>query len=525
MPSRRGLIGTAFATGLGLPSLGRAQGGASRLRFVPMAAYSSPDPIWTTAIVVQTHALMVWDTLYGVDIGLAPHPQMCAGHELSADKLTWTFTLRDGLLFHDGEKVRAADAVASIARWAQRNSFGQLLTAATEEMKALDDRRFAIRLKSPFPRMLYALGSQGCYIMPERMARVPSSEAIKEFVGSGPFRFRQDEWVSGVRSLYERFDRYVPRDEPPDYLAGGKVVHFDQVEWSIQPDPGTAASALQSGEVDWVDQPLFDLVPALKRSRGVTVQQLDPFGLIGIIALNHLLPPFDNPKLRRALLPAIDQRDYVAAVLGEQVDYASIPVGYFTAGSPMASDAGMDTLTGPRDLELARRLVRESGYGGETILILDPGDQPQMHAMAEVTSSTFRKIGLKTELVAMDWGSVLTRRAVKKPVAEGGWNVFNTRQAGLGAADPASVQLKGNGDRAWFGWPTAPRLDSLREAWFRADDLATQRRIAAEMQAVAFEDVPYIPLGQWSQPTAFRSDLTGFLRSANPLFWNLRRSA
>ncbi|HWX47726.1 MAG TPA: ABC transporter substrate-binding protein [Roseomonas sp.] len=525
MLSRRGLIGTTLATGLGLPSLARAQSSARRLRFVPQAAYSSPDPIWTTAIVVQTHALMVWDTLYGVDIGLTPHPQMCAGHELSDDRLTWTFTLRDGLLFHDGETVRAIDAVTSIARWAQRNSFGQLLTAATAEMKALDDRRFSIRLKSPFPQMLYALGSQGCYIMPERLAQVPSSEAVREFVGSGPFRFRQDEWVSGVRSVYERFDRYVPRSEPPDYLAGGKVVHFDQVEWSIQPDPGTAASALQSGEVDWVDQPLFDLVPVLKRSRGVSVQQLDPFGLIGIIALNHLLPPFDNPKLRRALLPAIDQREYVAAVLGEQVDYASLPVGYFTIGSPMASDAGMANLTGPRDLELARRLVRESGYGGETILIMDPGDQPQMHAMAEVTSATFQKIGLKTELAAMDWGSVLTRRTVKKPVAEGGWNVFTTRQTGLGAADPASVQLKGNGARAWFGWPTAPRLDALREAWFKADSLASQKRIAAEMQAVAFEEVPYIPLGQWSQPTAFRSDLTGFLKSGNPLFWNIRRSA
>ncbi|HWL83124.1 MAG TPA: ABC transporter substrate-binding protein [Roseomonas sp.] len=524
MLSRRGLIGTTLAAGLTRPSLGRAQDRARRLRFVPMAAYSSPDPIWTTAIVVQTHALMVWDTLYGVDIGLTPHPQMCAGHTLSDDRLTWTFTLRDGLLFHDGEMVRAIDAVASIARWAQRNSFGQLLTAATEEMKALDDRRFSIRLKAPFPQMLYALGSQGCYIMPERMARVPSSEAVREFVGSGPFRFRQDEWVSGVRSLYERFDRYVPRSEPPDYLAGGKVVHFDQVEWSIQPDPGTAASALQSGEVDWVDQPLFDLVPTLKRSPGITVQQLDPFGLIGIIALNHLHPPFDNPKLRRALLPAIDQREYVAAVLGEQTDYASIPVGYFTVGSPMASDTGMASLTGPRDLDLARRLVRESGYGGETILIMDPGDQPQMHAMAEVTAAAFQKIGLKTELVAMDWGSVLTRRAVKKPPAEGGWNVFNTRQAGLGAADPASVQLKGNGDRAWFGWPTAPRLDELREAWFKADDLAAQKRIAAEMQGVAFEEIPYIPLGQWSQPTAFRSDLTGFLKSANPLFWNVRRS-
>lgn len=518
------LIGSGVSAGLGLPGIARAQTRARTLRFVPMAAYATPDPIWTTAIVVQTHALMVWDTLYGVDIGLRPRPQMCAGHTVSDDRLTWTFTLRGGLFFHDGEPVRALDAVLSIARWAQRNSFGQLLAAATEEMGALDDRRFTIRLKAPFPQMLYALGSQGCFIMPERLARVPGNEAIREFVGSGPFRFVQSEWVSGAHSVYERFDRYQPRQEAPDYLSGGKVAHFDRVEWSVQPDPGTAASALQSGEVDWVDQPLFDLVPTLSRRRGVTVQQLDPFGLIGIIALNHLHPPFDNPRLRRALLPAIDQREYVAAVLGDQARYASLPVGFFTVGSPMASGTGMEALTGPRDIALARRLVAESGYGGEPILIMDPADQPQMHAMAEVTAATFQRIGLRAELVAMDWGSVLTRRSVTRPPGEGGWNVFNTRQTGLGAADPASPQLRGNGRRAWFGWPTAPRLDALREAWFAADDLDAQKRIAAEMQAVAFEEVPYVPLGQWSQPTAFRSNLTGFLQSPNPLFWNVRRT-
>ncbi|KAA2213829.1 ABC transporter substrate-binding protein [Teichococcus oryzae] len=530
MLSRRGLLGTAagggaaLAAGLGRPALPRAQT-LRRLRFVPMAAYSSPDPIWTTAIVVQTHALMVWDTLYGVDIGLRPHPQMCAGHELSGDGLSWTFTLRDGLLFHDGEPVRGRDVVASIGRWSQRNSFGQLLAAATAEMTAPDDRRFRIRLKRPFPQMLYALGSQGCFIMPERMARVPASEPVKEFVGSGPFRFVPDQYVSGARAVYARFDRYQPRQEAPDYLSGGKAVHFDEVEWSIQPDPGTAASALQSGEVDWVDQPLFDLVPMLQASRGVTVEQLDPFGLIGIIGLNHLQPPFNNPKLRRALLPAIDQKQYIAAVLGEQAKYASLPVGYFTVGSPMASEAGMAALAGPRDLDLAARLVRESGYAGEPVLLMDPADQPQMHAMAELTASIFRRIGLTVDVVAMDWGSLLSRRAVKAPPAQGGWSVFNTRQAGLNAADPASVQLKGNGDKAWFGWPTAPRLDECREAWFQAGDPAEQKRIAADMQQAAFEAVPYIPVGQWSQPTAWRSDLTGFLKSANPLFWNLRRTA
>lgn len=526
MLSRRTLLGgTAAGVAASLARPAIVQAAPNRvLRFVPMAAYSAPDPIWTTAIIVQTHGFMVWDTLYGVDIKLNPHPQMCAGHEVSSDGLTWTFTLRDGLRFHDGAPVRGKDVIASIHRWGQRDTFGQRLTGLTQEMTAVSDKQFRIRLKQPFPLMLYALGAQNCFIMPERLAQTPASQPVKEYIGSGPFRFRADEWVSGAHSVYERFDKYVPRQEPPDFLSGGKVVHFDRVEWSVQPDPGTAVSALQTGAVDWIDQPLFDLVPVLQKASGVTVQQLDPFGLIGIVAMNHLYPPFDNPKLRRALFPAIDQHEYVAAVLGDQAKYATLPVGYFTAGSPMASDAGMQALTGKRDLALARKLVKESGYAGEKIMLMDPTDQPQMDAMAQVTANVFKQLGLNVQVDTMDWGSVLSRRASPKPPSEGGWNCFNTRLTGLGASNPTSAQLRGNGRKAWFGWPTDPKLDELREAWFQAPDLAAQKAVAAKMQLEAFESVPYIPLGQWSQPTAYRADLTGFLKSSNPLFWNVRRA-
>ena len=523
MIRRRTLVAAAPALALARPAV--AQPAANRvLRFVPQAAYSVPDPVWTTAIVVVTHSLMVYDTLYGVDLGLVPQPQMCAGHSVSDDGLSWEFTLRDGLLFHDGAPVRGVDAVASIRRWGQRDTFGQQLLQLTTEMSAPSDSVFRIRLARPFPRMLYALGASNCFIVPERVARTPASEPIDDFTGSGPFRFVVEEWVAGVRAVYARFEKYQPRAEPPNFLAGGKTVHFDRVEWITQPDPGTAASALKAGEIDWIDQPLFDLVPSLKRDPRISVQQLDAFGLIGIIALNHLQPPFDNAKLRQALLPAIDQRDYIAAVLGDQAEYARLPVGYFTNGSPMASDAGMQALSGKRDVALARKLVEASGYSGETIALMDPADQPQMHAMAEVTRGVYEQLGLKVRVESTDWGTLLSRRAVMKSVGDGGWSSFNTRQTGLGAADPTNAQLRGNGLKAWFGWPTDPALDAARAEWFSAPDLAAQQRAAAAMQLEAFQSIPYIPLGQWSQPTAFRSDLTGFVKGSNPVFWGVRRA-
>ncbi len=526
MIHRRSLIGGgAMAASLALSRPALAQPAATRrLRFVPQAAYSVPDPVWTTAIVVVTHSLMVYDTLYGVDLSLTPQPQMCAGSTVSDDGLTWDFMLRPGLLFHDGTPVRGVDAAASIRRWGQRDTFGQQVLQLTAELSAPTDSTVRIRLTAPFPRMLYALAASNCFIMPERVARTPASEPIQDFTGSGPFRFMRDEWVAGVRAVYSRFDRYKPRPEPPDFLAGGKIVNFDRVEWVTQPDPGTAVSALRAGEIDWIDQPLFDLVPSLKRDTKISVQQLDPFGLIGIIALNHLQPPFDNVKLRRALLPAVDQQEFIAAVLGDQTEYAKIPAGFFTVGSPMASDAGMQALTGKRDVALARKLVEASGYAGETVVLMDPADQPQMHAMAEVTRGIYEAVGLKVRSESTDWGTLLSRRAVTKPVSEGGWSSFNTRQTGVGAADPTSAQLRGNGLKAWFGWPTDPALDEHRVEWFNAPDLAGQKRAASAMQLEAFESIPYIPLGQWSQPTAFRSDLTGFVKGSNPVFWGVRRA-
>ena len=180
------------------PALARAD--TLPLRFIPNANLSSLDLIWTTALVAQAHGYLVCDTLYGIDAAGGSRPQMCSGHDVSPDGLTWTFTLRDGLAFHDGEKVLARDCVMSMWRWGSRDSFGQKMTAATNEIAALDDRRFQVRLKKPFRQMLYGLGARQCFMMPERMAKTPSSEQVKEMIGSGPFRFLPGEWISGARA-------------------------------------------------------------------------------------------------------------------------------------------------------------------------------------------------------------------------------------------------------------------------------------------------------------------------------------
>jgi peptide/nickel transport system substrate-binding protein len=520
---RRSVLLGLGATSVALPS--RAQTSTRILRFVPQGNLNHPDPLVTIAPAARNAGYMIWDTLYGQTLAGDVRPQMLAGQEVSDDGRIWRFTLRENLRFHDGEPVRAVDCVASLRRWGVRRSIGQKILAEMDRIVVLDDRRFEIATKSPFPMLPTLLGRDTYFfVMPERIATTPPLQQIKEFVGSGPFRFVSDEWQSGVRAVFARNDGYVPRSEPADFLSGGKQVHFDRVEWVILPDPATAMAALQRGEVDWWQRPLPDLVPKLRRTPGVVLSKPDPFGSLLVLRFNHLQPPFNNAALRRALLPAIDQSDFVQAALGNDPTTARTGVGFFTPGLGMDSDEGLTALTGPRDLELARRLVRESGYAGEKVAIL-ASDVPEQRAVCEVAHDLFHRLGLNSELISLDQGTLEKRRLSREPVDKGGWSIIAITFDGLGAADPSSHQLlRGNGLDGFFGWPTSPALEVLRDRWFAANDIGAQHAICAQMQRIAFAEVPFVPLGHWLAPAAHRTDLDGVAMAPFPIFWNVRRA-
>jgi len=519
---RRSFLAAAGASLLARPAL--ALSDTKTLRFVPDSNLASIDPVWNLIPVTRNHAMLVWDMLFGRDANFIPQPQMVQSHEITPDNLLWRFTLRQNLLFHDNTPVRATDCLASIRRWAGRRPLGQRLLALATEMTATGDRSFEIRLRKPFPRMTYAL-SEFCFIMPERIARTDPNTRIAEAIGSGPYRFVASEWVSGDRAVYTRFEQYQPRPEPPSFTAGGKIANFDRIEWHIIPDPATAAAALQENEIDWLQQPQSDLLPLLKANNQVTVLNNDKVGVMGMLALNHLHPPFDNPKLRAAILSAIDQKDFMAAAAGDDPAMSLTPVGFFTPNMPMANDAGMAALTAPRDLARSRAKVAESGYNGEPALVMGAADSPVTQAMAQVAADLFRQLGLNVDYVSMDLGTLVQRRANQETPDKGGWSAFTTTYEGLTMADPATnVGLRGNGTGAWFGWPTSPMLESLREQWLDTPDLPTQQSIAAKIQATALQEVPFIPLGQIFYPTAIRTGIEGIIPSPFPIFWNARKT-
>jgi peptide/nickel transport system substrate-binding protein len=529
MQRRTFLAGAAAGSAiLARPAIAQS-GKTNVMRYVPQADVAVIDPVVTTAYITRYHATMVWDQLYGIDSKLRPQPQMVEGHVIEDDGRRWTFTLRENLKFHDGEPVRGRDCVASIRRWAARDPMGQALMARVVDMSAPDDRHFTIRLSRPFSLVLECLskiGPPALMVMPERLATVDPFTPIPEAIGSGPFRFVPSERVAGSRVVYTRNQDYVPRPNgTTDWLAGPKIVHFDRVEWTVMPDPGTAAAALQAGEVDWWENPPNDLLPMLGRSPGVRVEDGSPLGTIGTGVFNHLHPPFDKPAVRRIILEAVAQSEFMTAAAGTNPEMWRDGIGIFTPGTPMASDAGMEIITRPkRSMATLAKALRDAGYQGEQVVLMAASDQAVQFAEDAVAQDLLQKLGMNVRYDVMDWGTLVQRRASKATPDQGGWNMFITAWAGLDMTTPVTNQtLRSNGAKAWFGWPDLPPVQQRIDAWLEAPDLAAQQAIAAEIQRNALDLVPYFPTGLYFQRTACRQDITDII-PGQYVFWNVRRA-
>ena len=519
-----GIAASALAPSLAAPAVAQKP---SVLRFVPQSNLSVLDPVWTTATVTGNHGYYVYDTLYSADSKLQPQPQMAAGQEVSEDGRVWRFRLRDGLRFHDGAPVRGQDCIASIKRWAVREPIGQLLARVVDRYVAVDDRTFEIRLTKPFPLMLDALAKPDSsipFIMPERIAAIDAMKPFTEVVGSGPYRFLPEEYVSGSRVAYAKFEGYVPRPEKPEWGTGGKVAHFDRVEWNIIPDPATSSAALQRGEVDWWERPLNDLLPSLMKSPGVQTEIQDKSGRMALMRLNHLQPPFDDVRLRRAVLMSVDQDEYLRATYGDDTALWKVCRSIYPCGTPYASDQEAKTVM-RGDLDAAKRMLKEAGYAGQKVVVISPSDYPQIGPLGQVTADRLARIGMNVDLQEMDWGSVVQRRTSREPVDKGGWSIFHTTGSSPGYSNPAvSTLVRGQGQKGWFGWWTSPKAEGMVEEWVNTADPVASRRLAEAIGDLALEEVATVPLGMFYTRTAFRSDLTGMLEGPTPFPWNLRRA-
>lgn len=522
MTTLKGRLKAALAAaGLALAgSLASASAEAQTvLRVRPFGDLKTIDPMVTSDYMVRNHAYMIYDTLFAQDETGAIKPQMVERFTTSPDGLTWTFVLRAGLKFHDGAAVTATDVVASLKRWGERDGLGQQLMAHTASLAATDPNTVTLVLKDRWGLVLDALGKPSSMlpvIMPERIARTPSSQPITDPVGSGPFMMVRSEWSPGAKIVYVRAPTYVPRAEPPSGLAGGKRANVDRVEWLVIPDAQTALNALQAGEIDIFEEMPPDMLPLVRNNPKITVGRLS--ALQGVMRFNQSQPPFNNQVLRQAILRLVDQEQALRAYVDDKSLY-TVCASFYMCDSPYFTRAGWPAT----DVAAARRMVRESGYDGTRIVILD-ATETALSPATQVVAQAMREIGLNVDYQAMDWGTLSSRRTSKNPVAQGGWSIFLSGPAAPDMSEPVGhLALRSNCDAAWFGWPCDEAIEKLRAAFTMEPTLEGRRKIAEAVQERALATVPYVPVGQFWLVRAHQANLTGLLSPGLPVYWNVAK--
>jgi len=498
---------------------------AQTLTAVMQSGLRVTDPVVTTANITNYHGYMIYDTLLGLDSDFNVRPQM-ADWQVSDDGKTYTFMLREGLRWHDGTAVTSEDCIASIQRWAQADTTGQMMMSLVAQIRTLDDRRFEVQLSEPTSLLLEGLSqlsTRALFMMPKRIAETPATTPVTEHIGSGPFKFVASEFQPGLKVVYEKNPDYVPRSERARWTAGGKVVNVERVEWVTMPDQMTAVNALLNDEIDYIEQLPLDMLPLVENRSDLRVHVLDKLGVWSFMRLNHLHPPFDNKLVRQAAMAAVAQEDVMRAVVGNP-DYYRTCAAVMGCGNLLADTYGADWVV-PANLARAKTLLKDANYDNTPVVILQPTDFATLVAQPVVIGAALRQAGFNVDMKAMDWQTLVTRRASQNPPAEGGWNLFASNSILATSGNPiTNFTLAAAGRTSWVGWPDIPAIEALRNRFARATDPAERKRIAAEIQQLAIDEGVVMPLGQFLRPAAYHTRLTDLVESPVTVFWNLKKS-
>jgi len=486
------------------------------------------DPQVTNATVTRALGYLVYDTLISMDSRGEFHPQMLQSWTASDDHLTWTFTLRPGLTWHDGAPVTADDCVATLRRWAKFDGFGKRLMDATQELTVTAPDTFVLKLAHPFAFVIEALGKPNAYVpfmMPAKLLEGATAKPITEVMGSGPFIFRRDEWRPGERAIFHRNPAYKPRAEAPDGLAGGKVAYLDRIDFISMPDPATRVSALQTGEVDYVEVLPIDYIGMMRNNPAMRV--IGPPAMAQTMAgmtVNNTLPPFNDVRIRKALQMALDQAEIMAGT-GLPADmYLPFCQSVFLCGGPYASDIDTMPLRHP-SAEKARLMLKEAGYNNEKIVLLHSVDSATINPISLVVIDQIKRAGFNVEVVSADYATQAQRRMKKAPLDQGGWSLMPVVWSGYDMINPLSHYATSYSCAGTYpGWNCDPAMPALVSRFEVESDPLKRKALADEMQVRVLAEAPEMLLGQFSPPTAYRADLTGVIANGVSVFWNIRRN-
>jgi peptide/nickel transport system substrate-binding protein len=504
-----------------------AQSTSKVLRVVPSADVAELDPARAANQIGRIYSQMVFDTLFALDQNLSPKPMMVDKETISSDGLTYTFTLRTGLKFHDGSPVTTRDVTASLTHWMDGASTGGELKSRLEAMSIVDPLTFTLKLKQRFGLLEFLLAGAGAPIagiMREADATRDASVPLTNPIGSGPFRYVASERESGHRVVFARNADYIPRAEPPDGAAGARIVKVDRVKWTIIPDPTTAANALVTGEADFWDTVTAEMVPFLK-SHGINVRRTASLPSVAWIRPNFELPPFNDARARQALALLVDQKEFMQVVAGDNP--SSTCYSFSVCGSLLGTEIGSEPYH-KTDVAKAKELLAEAGYKGEPVVVLGTPQLPIISVMSQLLAQRLREAGVNVDLEMGDWATVFTRmNTAHLAPGHGGWNVTATYSLGGTSFNPLTNTMLntscGPTSTSRMGWPCDEQGDELRRAVLAAPDEAARKAAFETFQKRMWQFIPFVPAGQFDQQNAYGKNISGVLGGYVISYWNIEK--
>lgn len=478
-----------------------------------VALYSEPptlDSMWTTAIVVLVPSQHVFEYLMAWDSNWDIQPFLAEGFEVSDDGLIYTFNLRQGIMFHNGDEMVSDDIVKCLNRWGEVVGEGQAAFGAITEIKAVDDYTVEVSFSQPFsPMLAYLTGpGGGMMVMPGEIAEAAGTERLEEYIGTGPYRFI--EHVPDRHILLERFEDYTPREEPPDAFAGRRTAYFDQLEFITVPDAAARIAGVEAGDYHWAEEVTRDEHERLMDSGDVEPIVIKPLRFKAIV-FNKAEGPMADPVLRQAVLYALNHEEIMAAAFGP-ADFWRLQPSLMPPESVWFTEVGAEFYN-PYDPDRAKELVEQSDYNGETIRWMGPSDREDYFGVALTGVQHLQDVGINAELVSMDWGSLVERRTQPSE-----YEIFNT---GI-SFNPEPTTLSFIPDN-WPGWWESAAKDEVMGRIMTETEFEARFAIWEEFQQLYFEEAPVIRTGDFFGLSLKRASIQGesLPVSSFPIFWNV----
>jgi peptide/nickel transport system substrate-binding protein len=464
----------------------------------------------TTATLTQQITWHIYETLYTYDQDLNPIPMLAEGHTVTDGGQRYTIRLRRGVKFHHGREMTAADVVASLTRWGRMASGLKSLWKNVEALEAKDSYTVVFHLKEPTGSLLYALGryGNGGAIYPKEVVDGAGDGPIKEFIGTGPFRFVEHRPDRHIRLA--RFNDYAARPEAPDGFGGRRSAYVDEIRFIPVPDVALRLAGVQTGEYHWAQQIKQDQYERIKTMPGVVPGIVKPAGWMTAV-FNHKQGLMTDKRIRQAFQAALDMEPVLAGAFGHKAFYRVDPSLLFREQPFWHSTAGAEYYN-QRNRAKAQRLLREAGYAGQPVRFMTTKEYEYHYKTALVASQQLEQAGFTVDLQVYDWATLVQRR--NKPEL---FDVFTTGIVGM-PADPA---FTASIDCNWPGWWCLEEKNRLVDQLVREADPKKRKPIWDRIQQLFYEDAGRIKFGDYYSLEAYRKELKGFRPTSTIVFWNV----